>query len=329
MGKVLLVKGIAGLGNRLLCLSTAIIYALLTKRKLIIDWSDKVYTNDGSNAFDKFFHCGLNYPLNDLPSTDSVAPAIWKGNLRKSVGEMVHEHSNYHINHPKSFSNFSINISNLKYTEDVLIFWSYFDQSNSLKKQIAQDLKNDFEIAPRSIIKKVLKDYLVLDPEIQERVLQFKNNFFGTRVVGIHIRYADKKVPIKAMLKKLEQLIEHDPELQIFLATDNIDIKNYIENKYPRVISTPKWYPPPGQTMHNQFSINHDMIENGKEALVDMYLLSECNYLIIDESSSFAFISSLLTKAPSKQIFNFDRLKWMPDVIRHQLWIMQQLLLTK
>jgi len=329
MDKILLVKGIAGFGNRLLCLSTAVIYSLLTKRKLIVDWSDNVYSNDGDNSFGKFFHCSLNFSLNDLPLTDSVAPTIWKGNLRKSVGEMVHQYSKYHLNHPKTFSKFSINVTNLNYTEDVLVFWSYFNQLNSLKKQIAKDLRNDFEINSRSIIKKVLNDYLVLDSEIQERILQFKNKFFGTRVVGLHIRYADKKVPIKAMLKKLDRLIERDSELQIFLATDNIDIKNYVEKKYSKVISTDKWYPPPGKTMHNQFSIDHDMIENGKEALIDMYLLSKCDYLIIDESSSFAFMVSLLTEIPSYQIFNFDKLKWIPQGIRHQLWTMQQMLLTK
>ena len=329
MEKVLLVKGIAGLGNRLLCLSTAIIYALLTKRKLIVDWSDKVYANDGSNAFEKFYHCSLNSPLNDLPSTDSIAPAIWKGNLRKSVGEMVPRHSKYHFNHPKTFSEFSINITNLNYTEDVVVFWSYFDQSSRLKKQIDKKLKNYFNLNSRSIIKKILSDYLVLNSEIQERVQQFKNKFFGKKVVGVHLRYADKKVPVKAMLKGLDCLIERDSELQIFLATDNIDIKNYVEKKYSRVISTPKWYPPPGQTMHNQFSINHDMIGSGIDALVDMYLLSECDYLIIDESSSFAYIASLQSKTPPKQIFNFDRLKWIPQRIRHQLWIIRQILLTK
>jgi hypothetical protein len=46
--KFLLVKGISGLGDRIKCVLTAILYARLTGRKLIVDWTDSSYSNAGT-----------------------------------------------------------------------------------------------------------------------------------------------------------------------------------------------------------------------------------------------------------------------------------------
>ena len=48
--KYLIVKGLAGLGNRMLSALTGILYARLSGRRLIIDWRDPTYSSDGSNA---------------------------------------------------------------------------------------------------------------------------------------------------------------------------------------------------------------------------------------------------------------------------------------
>ena len=51
-GPFLLVKARDGLGNRLLCALTGLLYARLTHRQLVIDWSDPVYSA----------HRGLSFP---------------------------------------------------------------------------------------------------------------------------------------------------------------------------------------------------------------------------------------------------------------------------
>ena len=53
--KYLLVKGTAGLGNRLLFLLSALLYARLTERLLVVDWCDQTYSDDGTNAFPLLF----------------------------------------------------------------------------------------------------------------------------------------------------------------------------------------------------------------------------------------------------------------------------------
>lgn len=118
-------------------------------------------------------------------------------------------------------------------------------------------------------------------------------------------------------MKRLNALLERAPDLQIFLSTDNIQIKNMFEDGYPGVITTPHWYPStPGLRIHS--NPNHpDPMESGNEALVDLYLLAECNYLIIDTSSNFSAIAALLTRAPHSNIFDVKRRKKRSARVRH------------
>lgn len=60
-------------------------------------------------------------------------------------------------------------------------------------------------------------------------------------------------------------------------------MKNMFEENYPGVITTPHWYPTPGLPMHGSQECP-DRIEHGVETLADLYLLAECDYLIIDTS---------------------------------------------
>lgn len=55
MQKRIVIKGFAGLGNRLRTIASGIEYAQKTNRKVIIDWSDGMFAEEGINAFDKYF----------------------------------------------------------------------------------------------------------------------------------------------------------------------------------------------------------------------------------------------------------------------------------
>ena len=89
--------------------------------------------------------------------------------------------------------------------------------------------------------------------------------------------------------------------MQIFLSTDNIEIKHLFEREYPGTVTAPKWYPRPGSRAHEN-KRSPDRIENGVEALVDLYVLAECDYLIVDTSSTFSQLAQLLTKALPKNV---------------------------
>lgn len=55
MERILILKGCAGLGNRLITLYSAIRYCIKTHRKLYVDWSDGMFEDKGKNAFFEFF----------------------------------------------------------------------------------------------------------------------------------------------------------------------------------------------------------------------------------------------------------------------------------
>ena len=43
------------MGNCLLSLTHAVVYALITKRTMIVDWSDYTYSHSGEDVFEEFF----------------------------------------------------------------------------------------------------------------------------------------------------------------------------------------------------------------------------------------------------------------------------------
>src|SRR5574341_1361148 len=128
--KFLLVKGIAGLGNRILSALIGILYARLTGRRLLVDWSDHYYSNDGSNVFHRFFQCSLCSPTDEIPNTDSVSPRIWRGYLNESAWNMRKRYGN--INDLGTWQKFSIDLTKLDYQEDVLVMWTYDEKAMDL-----------------------------------------------------------------------------------------------------------------------------------------------------------------------------------------------------
>ena len=58
--KAIIVKGVAGFGNRIQTVAGAIIYAEKTNRRLYVDWSDGLYDKKGKNVFSEIFQ-----PIND------------------------------------------------------------------------------------------------------------------------------------------------------------------------------------------------------------------------------------------------------------------------
>jgi hypothetical protein len=304
-GKWLLVKGIAGLGDRIQCVLTGILYARLTGRRLIVDWTDHYYSSNGRNVFHQFFRCALADPNDELPITDSVAPAIWRGHLRDSAWQMRRWYGD--LNSSETWRDFSIDLRKLEYPEDVLVFWTYSEQIELLRKHFSGSFANLAEESTSAILRKLLRQDLALNPSICERVDRFRRAHFGKPTVGVHLRYTDYRTPLLATLRALNGLLRREPGLHVFLCTDNIAIKKLFERTYRNVITTPHWYSSiAGLALHTHWD-RVDPVENGVEALVDLYLLAGCDYLIGDTSSHFAYVATLLADAQESSIFNVRR----------------------
>jgi hypothetical protein len=83
-----LVKGIAGTGNRILAFLSGLLYARLTGRRLVVDWCDGSYAPPDLNAFPLLFRSQRARPLDSLPPFPSVTPWIWQGHLRSTALEV-------------------------------------------------------------------------------------------------------------------------------------------------------------------------------------------------------------------------------------------------
>ena len=300
--KYLLVKGITGLGDRILCALGGILYAQLSGRTLVIDWSDPLYSSTGDNEFHRFFKSPCCSPTEDIPTTDSVYPPIWRGRLLEHATQIAREHE---FNPEEIRRELSIDLGKVDYMEDLLVMVEYDALVDRLRPHFHGAFEELAQMPSAGILAKLLREDLLLQSEIRARVDHFKSNRFFSPTVGVHIRYSDYRVRIFAIIKQLNALLKREPDLQIFLATDNIEIKKMFEGNFPGVISTPHWYAKPGSPIHVDRT-RPDRTETAIEGLIDMYLLAKCDHLIFDGSSSFSRVANLLSLAPAHNKVDVD-----------------------
>jgi hypothetical protein len=304
--KYLMVKPNGGMGNRMLCAVTGILYGQLTGRVTVIDWRDEAYSNDGSNTFATFFACPLAQPETVLPAKGTIRPAVWENHRDMSVSQMLHKydptkHSSIFI-HRK----YSIDVRTLDYDEDVIVFWYYTQRIRLLSAHLNRLQPSLAGLGTEGIIREVLGKQMTLRQGIRRRIDDFKARHWADQVIGLHIRHTDRKTNLAAYRRALERFLRRSPKAHIFLATDNRAVSDEYRRQFKNVISTPKWFPDGMSSMHQNLECP-DHVENGIEALVDMYLLADCNYLIYPSVSTFSWISRILSGLPPERVVDIDR----------------------
>jgi len=321
--KYLLVKGRAGLGNRVFCLLTAVLYARLTGRQLLVDWSDGAYSSDGSNVVHQFFISKLFGPFDQIPDTDSVRPRIWRGRLRESATAMVKTHAPELAGDPLGWRRFSVSLSKLNYPEEVLVMWTYFPLIDQMRRHFHGEFSGLRKLDTEIILRRLMRESLELHPAIRERVNGLKRNWPAKSVVGVHIRSTDKMMNVRAVRRKVDELCSQHPGAPIFLATDNQAVEDLFARTYPGLLTAPKWYPRSGKALHANLECP-DRGVNGVEALTDLYLLAGCDYLVLDTSSAFSRLVSILADAECGHICDLCRWRFLPPQVRHMLWLTRQ-----
>ncbi len=302
--KILLQKGKAGMGNRFLSLLDSILYTKLTNRKIIVDWNDETYSSDGSNVFPKFFDLHDVDQASEIPSTQSVYPIFWKDKLDENVNEVMlssESLDDLKYNNPKVWSKYTTNISRIDYSEDVLVRWSFITEIYKLRKHFVGEFAYLQSLSNETILKKIIKEHLSLQPDIQAIIKKTIDNSFEDKVIGVHVRYTDRKSSINTHLRFIDKIYKKHPKILIFLATDNKEVEDFFRARYTNILVADKWYPASGASLHQNPECP-DRFENGVEALVDIYLLSKCNYLIYDKTSTFGIVARLISDIPEANI---------------------------
>lgn len=296
--KFLVIKGAAGMSNRLRVALTGILYALVTGRTLVVDWRDPSYSRDGSNAFPGYFAVkGLPY-AEALPPGGSVYPAIWEGNLDKSASalwaEMDPEARGQSLFAARPLLSLP-DIADVRRTEDVVVYWGTEQKIMPLAPYLTLDPDMVFYGGDRDALVVLLNHFLELRPAVREPVEALRRACFRERMLGVHVRHSCIRSPLPRFFTAVTRFRAARPDHGLFLATDNAGVLDRFREVFGEVVSADKWYPPAGEMMGENPDCP-DPFAQGAQALTDMWLLSACDHLMYYSQSTFYQIPLLLRR---------------------------------
>ena len=319
----LLVKGCAGIGNRIFTLAAAIRYAEKNNRIIIVDWRDGVFSEKGKNAFDLFFEI-TDFPSESLSLvekqdfTDTIYPAVSNGQLNENlydlfcfcrtrferyvkfsdrlIGKWSRLNSFWYYHPGNNFGKeMEIGFSVFR----VLNQKHHFELGHKLKDGLGEKLVLFADYWPGRVSKKYFQFIRLKSSFVSEVELIQKNLGVTNETIGIHIRATDKQPG-----KSLERLISflksrNKPDAVYFLATDNPEVERVFLNSFGNsLITLKKNY----LSADGNENLHHYGIRTGNygyteqiffETLVDLYLLTKCGVFYFQGNSSFSRLACI------------------------------------
>ncbi|MFW2541558.1 NodZ family protein [Primorskyibacter sp. 2E107] len=292
MDKTLIIKAKGGLGNRMLSAVCGLIFADLTGRAPIIDWRDGSYAPEGVNAYPLLFDTPIDTPIeafDDHPGP--VNPPVWQGDLDKSPTDLIDRLDPALHSGARVYRRFCTDLTRLHAPEDLAVFWCYLPKFGRL----ASHLRRDARFRGRSedsLLQEYLARYFTPNRRVREAVEAYRARF-GRPLIGVHVRYTDRKIPVEPLEAALDKALAKKPGARIFLATDNIEIQKRFAERYGDIHFTDKYLPEDGARLH----LPQAEIEKQREAenaLIDIHLLAGCDHLICSRHSTFAETAILI-----------------------------------
>lgn len=211
------------------------------------------------------------------------------------------------------FKRYAVDIRRSDYPQQVLIYSSYTEELDKLRKFFVGDLADLRSKSNPEILRKLYRDHLKLSPQIiQEAQAFMSNHFLSEKVLGVHIRQSDLRVCLAKYQRAVDEFLGKNPNSVIFLATDNAEVEQAFLAAYDRVIVQSKWLPRPGERIHGNAQCP-DLCRHAVESLIDLYLLAQCHYLIYSQTTTFGRTAVLMSDLPDSQCFDVDQ---YPDQAR-------------
>lgn len=300
---VLIIKAKGGLGNRMLSAVTGLITADLMGRDPIIDWRDGVYAPAGQNAYPKLFQSPIALNIEQFDNCEEATPDIWSGQIDQHPTDMITAHDPNRHSDPFIYRKYCIDLNRLKSNKDVAIFWSYLPKHKRLRRHLSKDPRFSGR-RYEDIITEYLDRYFRPNPRVEDRL----NDFFGglsNPILGVHIRYTDRKVPLEPIFNAIGSYRKTHPGSAIFLATDNRQIQSQFHANYDNVHSIEKRMPKNGRQLHEVFS-REEMLVEAENAMVDMWGLARSDFLIHSRNSTFSISSALIGQLSTAQQIDIE-----------------------
>lgn len=307
MGKYVLVKGVAGLGNRLITIASAIEYAQTNDRKIIVDWTDGFFAPKGVNAFEILFQ-------SELVSTkipDDFHNMSFYPECAKKLPEQYEIYDYFSIVQPsnryirKTLSLFNritrIRVRQHWETKRLEIFKERecFEFGGELPRGLQEEVVLFADYIPM-YSKEILRNCIKTSDSIETDINKFIQDNKLEKGVGVHIRATDKKSHKNCLvfIKRLQKFVSKNEIQKIYLATDNPDIEaKFREVFVDRLCTWPKFLPKveSGGIHHWAKECGEDdtIVRMARESVIDMFMLSKMEYLFYQKGSTFSEISSV------------------------------------
>ncbi|MEM8484870.1 MAG: hypothetical protein AAF564_04940 [Bacteroidota bacterium] len=315
--KYLIVKGCAGLGNRISTLCAAIEYARDTNRTILVDWADGVIMPEGYNFFDDYFvlkNVAHVTSYEEIPNRDKLSfypnmdgQDITSGtyHLFDQLDEPQHAPIPFHRLPKNKLRTLYRHwrVKHKKRTELPRRPWILFDDrvlpyGGDMSRRIKKDVVFYVDYIP-SFSQQTVRENLRLSDPLEARIAAFVDQRLdGGKAVGVHVRSTDKKpdAEIRDLLAQVRQLAKDNTS--IFLSTDNIVLQQELQQTLQNVHVYPKDLPQVTCGGIHQWSVrNNDhkkSVEILESSIIDMYLLSRCEFLLFQGNSSFSRIAAVM-----------------------------------
>jgi len=303
-GKVLLIKAKGGFGNRMLSAVTGIVLAELGGRGPVIDWRDGMYGAPGVNLYPLLFRDPVGIDPARYDNERDVAPALWSGQLASHPVDIVREMFPRSHSNPFIYRKLSIDLAGDDPPERVGVFWSYLPKLLRLRARMNQNPR----FAHRShsdIVQEKLKIHFSPIKPIEDMV----DGLLVGRdrpLIGVHIRFTDRKVSVTRIERQLRKLRERMPNSDVFLATDNAEIQARIFASFQRVFVAGKSLTDDGRPLHVASKSFDDPLKEARNALVDMWTLARCDWLIHSSQSTFSVAAATIGQIPKNRQIDVD-----------------------
>jgi Nodulation protein Z (NodZ) len=308
--RFLIIKAKGGFGNRILSAATGIVLADVIGRKAVVDWRDGDYLPRGTNAYPLLFESPIEVDAATFDDRSDVTPAIWGDRLGQHPIDLINRfYPNDHSN-PLIYRKLSVDIAHPDVPDDLAVFWSYLPKMARIRRRAAR--APQFRGKPADEVTRLaLSRYF----RPNERVRTEVERLFADRsrpIIGVHIRYTDRKVSLDRIATEVARLRQRVPEATIFLATDNERVQEKFRRDFSDVFVTDKVLGDDANSLHEHVVLD-DPQREAENALIDMWALASCDWLVHSRHSTFSVAAALIGAIPRSRQRDIDR--WNPRVV--------------
>ncbi len=221
----------------------------------------------------------------------------------------------------------TVDPARLDYPEEVVVYWSRFERIHEIRRHFQGEFRDLAAKSDEQILRDLLRTELELHPDIAAQVDRFRQREFVGETVGVHIRNSDLSFSVRKTFHSIDKVVTRHPSCKIFLATDSIETLEQARQRWgaERLLATEKWFPAPGQPIHLSTE-PEQRLRAAREALVDLYLLGACDWLVGDWRSTFGYVAALLFEGPRSRVRNLDPGRFLPRHLGHRLGIWRLML---